>query len=197
MNYDDAQNELELIKRMVAESRTSTARAGDIYLVWGVGVLAALAGQWWMSALHPALQWVPWLAAGAICALYSFAASFFRRGDRRVVNFSTRVARRLWGVLAVAIWGMALLGGMSGSVEPAAVLPIVALMIGIGMAATGALFRADLFTWAGWLWLVGGLAAFFVAFEFQLLIFAGLDVLGYIVPGIYLMARERRRPENA
>lgn len=197
MNTDNIHSELELIKRMVAESRSSTARAGDIYLVWGVGVLAALLCQWWMTDQNYGHIWLAWVVVGGACTLYSFAAPFFRRRDQRVVNFATRVTRNLWSALTVAIWGTALLGSISGTVDSRSVLPVIALMIGIGMVVTGALFRSGLFVGAGWLWLAGGLAAFFAALPLQILLFAALDVLGYIVPGVYLMIHERRRPENA
>jgi membrane protein implicated in regulation of membrane protease activity len=98
--------------------------------------------------------------------------------------------------VAVAIWGTALLGSISGTVDSRSVLPVIALIIGIGMVVTGALFRSGLFVGAGWLWLAGGLAAFFAALPLQILLFAALDVMGYIVPGVYLMIHERRRPEN-
>lgn len=197
MESRDVQQDLDTIRKMVAECRRSTARVGDIYIVWGVGVLAALLGEWWSVSGGQAMAWTWWLIIGGVCTLYTLISMRLRRGDDRVVNFSARVTKSLWGALTAAIWGTAMLGSLSGAVAPVAVLPLIAILVGIGMIVTGSLFRTGLFTAAGWLWLVGGLALFFAHPPVQIVAFGGLDIVGYILPGVYLVAIERRRSIHA
>jgi MFS family permease len=92
-----AQDHLEMVNRILAESHQRLCNGGEYFVVWGVGsayvtVLAQLIAN---SALPAAARWSAPLVLAA-CAIFSIVRS---RTTRRVVTRSSIVQREFFNVL--------------------------------------------------------------------------------------------------
>ncbi len=176
--------DLELIKRMVAQSRRVRARTGDIYLV--VGALLVIAGI--VDALVPGgVGWVAWPIGGGLGWLYAVISGVRRGAPQGHVSYAPRVEGVAWTVACCGVAITVLLSQVTGAIKYTAVFPLIALLLATPLAVSGALYRYWPLTAGGGLFVAYALACVWLPPPALGPGFIVTMVLGYVAPGVGML----------
>tara|TARA_R110001592_G_scaffold243783_1_gene504865 strand:- start:106219 stop:106794 length:576 start_codon:yes stop_codon:yes gene_type:complete len=185
-----AQEQLQLIDRMIKQSQQKISDNGQFYLLWGWIALAA-------SLMHYALlnfsdfnmPWIVWpiLMGGGGIAAWIMGSKSRKQAERTL--YSDKVLPYLWGGSSISMFILLVLGNKIGWTN---VYPILLCIWAVGLFSSGALIRFKPLIYAAVLNWILAIFAFFVAFDIQLLLIACSMLFSYLVPGYMLQAQARR-----
>lgn len=181
-------DQIELIQRMVDQSRQVRAQTGHIYLGAGVAfLLAALVDGigyvWW----DPAWSWLGWPIAGAFAGLYSAVAGPRQAKRQPRLSYAPRIEGVTWLTASVVIWTYVILGLIQAGEPPALMFPVTGLMVTLPLAVSGALYRYWPLTAGAVVFFVVAVATAFMGDVAQRLGFALAMLLGYVLPGLAIL----------
>jgi hypothetical protein len=189
MDQDEARRQLALIHDVVDRSRRERAASGDIYVVWGAVVCFCLAATVLGDWLGWSAGWIAWPLLMPFASGYSVWSG--RRNAMQVGTFVGRVEGHLWGAITVALV-IVVFGGLStGALALTAAIPVVSAIAGVGMVASGALYRSPLMTWPGWMFIGVSAVCLPLPWQVQYGVFGVAIAVGYIVPGVLMMRASR------
>ncbi|MEN0060763.1 MAG: hypothetical protein AAGA48_01370 [Myxococcota bacterium] len=189
MKTEDAASHLAAIREMVERSRHDRIRTGDIYVVWAVVVIAALLGQVMLDRWGFSQPWMAWFMTTPAAVAYSIFRG--RQQANRVFTYANRVEARTWLFTGLAMGALAFGGPASGMLPPAAIVPILCSILAVALATAGALYRYRPVTGSAVLFLIAGIMSWFLTWQLQFALFAVVLLLGYVVPGIWMMRAAR------
>jgi hypothetical protein len=184
--------DLEVIRRVVAASRCERARTGHVHVLWGIIVVLGIGlhaagvhfGWPYVSLLWPALA-----LAGAAYSLVEGR----KLAREAAITLGGRVEGDMWEATGLAMIVAAFLGPLSGAIPGEQVVSVLALLVGVAVVTSGSVYRYRFVKVAGYLFILGGAGSFFLPWPWPHLVFGGLLVVGYILPGIK-MIRMARQP---
>jgi hypothetical protein len=194
MNEKEAKENLEMIRRMIEETKKGVAYSGHIYIFWGVIVLIAVLINYVLvfSRLYQYI-FISWLALMVLGFAYSVYHGVTREKKAKVTTFPDKAIGYTWfgcGVTLMILGFVAPLAGVySGQMIPA----VIAVVIGSACFITGRLYEWKLLTWASLLWWGGGVAMMVLKSESRFLIFPFLIIVGYLIPGFILRANYKKQ----
>jgi len=180
-----AYQRLDLIERMLAESRRGFDTYAWMFLLWGCGHTAALLWQWYL----PDPRW-SWLLM-VVCAVFATVGCI--RSSRR-----QRAESRL-GQANAAIW-LAFAAGMVVALGCDRQHPLESFFVlyGVAQIASGMAMRYGLQALVGCCWLALGAAVLLTSSRaIEHWGFLAMAVFGEILFGTCGMRRERREREQA
>ena len=194
MNEQDVEGiraNVDLIRRMVDQSRQVRAQTGHIYL-W-VGILFLIAAL--VDVLVPgSLSWVGWPSAGVLSLGYAVWAGRRQAHGQGHLGYAPQVEGVAWTISSVIIGAYI---GLSFVVEgglPRLMFPLISLMVAIPLTVSSALYRHwPLAAGAAVFVLVGVITAFMGDLG-QRLGFSLAMLLGYVLPGVAMMKQTRDPP---
>ncbi|GAB5558347.1 MAG: hypothetical protein SchgKO_25600 [Schleiferiaceae bacterium] len=178
---------IEIIERMMAESRKSLHRNSFYFILWAVLLVPAALVEYAMDS--PGESWFVWPIAGAIGGVISGIYGY-REGKRTGAQTNAdRVSNYTWGGFGFALI-FAIGYSLSHGATPHA---LILLLAGLATFISGGTAKFAPFVWGG---IAMGIAAVLCGFVLDAslhpLVFAIAIVLGYFIPGMML-----RRTENA
>ena len=193
-----AQQDLELIRQIMDDSRREVVDRGSHFLIWGLVPLAGLVATYVRATTgegpSPLWVWVAVLVAGWTA---SMVIGFREDRQARVRTLARRILSITWVATAVSLTLVALAGLFGGSVDPQALSGVLSVILAAPVLVTGVL------TGERWLnavaagWWAGGAVMLFIPGVYQLLLMAAMFLLLMAVPGAILSARARRRQRVA
>lgn len=148
------QQSLELITRMISDTRTRLARnSGAPFLIWGYATVAVAIFEYFVQSTFtdPA----PWLWAWwAIPVIGIIGMLLFARRDTGAKNYLDRTVSAVWAVCSISILTVAIPLSVFYHVS---MLFSVVVLIGIGTTITGRIIRDTTTTAAGFLFTLSAL----------------------------------------
>ena len=148
------QQSLELITRMISETRTRLVRnSGTPFLIWGYATVAVAIFEYFVQSTFtdPA----PWLWAWwAIPVIGIVGMLLFHRRDTGAKNYLDRTVSAVWAVCSISILTVAVPLSLFYHVS---MLFSVVVLIGIGTTITGRIIRDTTTTAAGFFFTLSAL----------------------------------------
>ena len=191
MTPEEVHEHLAAIRRVIDRSQAERARSGDIYVVWGLVLLAA-------DAIHLALDangihegWLAWPIGSIFASAYATIVT--RRRNQRVRTFGARIEATLWMAIGYATAVLTLGGMSSGQLQMELIGPIVCCMVSVAMITSAALFESPLMRASGVMFLALAVGCFLLpTWQSQYVLFGAGLLLGYVLPGLWWMREARR-----
>jgi len=185
-----AEEQLQLIERMIKQSQQKFSDNGKFYLLWGWVALSA-------SLIHYALLGftdfsMPYLVWIILMPLAGIASSIMGKRQSKQADhtlYSDKVMPYLWAGCTISMLILIVLGyKLTWNI----VYPLLLIIWAIGLFSSGALIRFKPLMYGAVLNWILAIFAFFVAFDVQLLLIACSMLFSYLVPGYMLQAQARR-----
>jgi hypothetical protein len=178
-------NRLRMIEQMMAEGRRTTQRWGWMFLLWGIGPLAAM---WWEArGPRPALAWP---VVMAICVIVNGVViqARKRRGEARTME--TRSVGAVWASAGCTVLLLSLGAIWSGALDLRSLCVALFAIAAVAHSTSSVTLRWLPQFLAAVVWWAAGVAALVVpAADLQILSAAAL-LLGNVVFGAWLALRE-------
>lgn len=188
---------IEEIEAMISAGRQTTARYGWMFVMWGLLYYAAIGWEFYLP--HGEWAWAVCISIGIGGTVWR-KARLHKRGGRGT-NATCRAIDAVWRMTGIAIT-LFVIGSIVahyvahvkfGPTYTAAIL----LFIGLAHATSAMILRWKMQGVAAAIWWAGGLACFFANQIQGVIIFLVASFFGMVLFGLYAMAQERRRQEQA
>jgi hypothetical protein len=188
-----AEDDLALIRRLMADSRSVVVDRGKHFMIWGavsvVGLLAtygAIAG--WI-AVAPRWTWAGLVVVGWVA---SFVVGWRDGRSARVRTLAGRLLGGVWLATGVTLTLIAA-SGLFGGVVPHVALPgVLSAVMGVAVLATSQLTDEGWLAWVAAGWWVGAAVMLFAPGLYALLVMAVMALALMLAPGALLYMRSRR-----
>jgi len=196
MDPERAREDMEMIRRMMEESRRVVTTGRHHYVAWGTLITAALLLTWTAATGRTSLP-VGWVWAGAVALGWAFSAWAVVRWDRRapVSNLAGRTMGGLWIGTGVCLTLVGFLGPASGQMGGSALLGTIAAVLGATTLATAAIQGSTRTGAIAAGWWVGSAVLFLWPGRHALLVAAALMVVLHLLPGLLLFRGRRPATE--
>lgn len=192
MENRNAREDLELIRRMMEESRREVVDRGKHFLIWGVLPVVGLVATY-MNAVEGGEPYAHWVWLGVLVVGWTASMMVGWRDGRtsKVTTPARRILSAVWVSMAIALTLVAL-AGMFGSLVSTHALPgLMSVMLAPPVLVSSVLTGER---WLGLVaagWWLGGAVMLFVPGLYTLLLMAAMSLLLLAVPGAVLYARSR------
>jgi hypothetical protein len=195
MTEDQVQEQLSIIRAMVEKSRRETAESGYFFIWIGlIGVVSVFV----IMGLESAGLWrftVPVLAVLLVaCGVVGYLTVTRRQKRAGARSYPASICYNVWfacgASVIIVVFLLPALGAYPWSLAPV----LAALIMGIGVFSSGAIFEVRAITWSSLAWWGGAVAMALVSGWSRGLVMAIVLLLGMVLPGVILnrMYRERR-----
>lgn len=177
-NWDEAES-LQLIRSMIESTKYQVYSDRFLYFLWGYVTLSCAALHYILAFVvgyaHP---YIVWLIMPFISVIH-FIYIKKKVNSSKVVTFPGRVMQGIWGGMFMAVIGM-VIGAFHVGWE--FVYPVFMMLYGVACFSTGSALQNRFLSWGGVLSIVLGVLAFFIVFQFQLLLLMLAIIVSYIAP---------------
>jgi hypothetical protein len=206
-----ADQELQYIRNVIAESRKSLAEDGKPYIVWGLIVAAGMTISYLEFLLQKNLYagyfWLVLVLFGYINIFFSMRKK--KRQTPRVKSFIDRLQGTIWGVCGSLI-GLVIFLVMIGyslpdysdksyavaKINPMYICFFTALLTGIGYFLSGAVLEIKWLRNIAFAWWAGAVLMFLWPTPHMLGIYALMMICFQVVPGIMLNRKYREMQQS-
>lgn len=184
------EEQLKIIQEMVEKTKQHVADSGFSFIVWGWLILTACAGQYLLVYLSRE-EWIGfnWFGLMGLGAVISIIQSFRLDRKAEVKTYSYVAITSLWQACGGSMVVVAFVGFPLGIIPMKALVPLVAVISGIGTFVTGRIIEWKPLQWAGLLWWATALALMGVHWHYHAMALAAVIIPAYLVPG-YLLRKE-------
>jgi hypothetical protein len=183
---------LDLIERMVLQGRRRTQYWGWSLALWGAGQLIAAA--WAAFSHHPTLAWSVTMAA---CGIVTGIGVAKKQAQEHFESLISRAVWAIWLSLGISLTLLGILGNYAGVFTPRSFEAVFFSLMGLTYVATGMILQWKVQTGIGLLWWGAAIVSIFGPVWLLGWMFLVMILLGEIVLGLYLMAREKADLRNA
>jgi hypothetical protein len=181
------QQQLELISEMINSAKKEFSDDSFIYLLWGWSVCITALAEFALMQTNFTHHYIVWLSMPVVAIIQVFFLSS-RKKKEKVKSHVDQVLGYVW--MAVGISIAAVLFGQ-GSLQNNT-YPVLIFLYGIGTFISGGIMKLKpMMIGASCCWVIG-FAAFFLPFEYQLLLLSLSVIVSYIIPGHMLKNRFRK-----
>ncbi|MFI5202001.1 MAG: hypothetical protein ACHQNE_06415 [Candidatus Kapaibacterium sp.] len=196
------EEELQFIRKIIAESRTTFVEDGAPYIWWGL-IVAIGMGVNYLSVLlqrdlYAGFIWLGLILAGWGTTLYYVLQK--KKQAARAKSFLDRIAGAIWGTCGSTL-GLGLLlilsqtnfsGGKVPPIYPLYACFFASMILGIAYYLTGVVNDLRWFRNLGFAWWAGGVAMYLWPSVHVMGLYALMLILFQVVPGIVLQRRNKR-----
>lgn len=183
---------VELIQGMLAEGRRGTQYYGWVFLLWGVGQLAAI--LWGSVSRNDGLAWGVTMSVCAVITAIGTAASRRREGKVTTVG---RALAAIWMAAGISLFLLGFAGGASQVFQPSAILALALVLQGMPNFASGMILRWRVQVAVAVIWWVAGAAAMFLKAQAAAWTYMVAVMIGSVLFGLYLIFRQRKDAKRA
>lgn len=191
------QQSLELIARMIRNTQEKMEeRPGSPFLIWGYATFFMAVAVWSVFRFlpSPSLHWMwLWMGIPVLGATGTFIAR--NRQPRYVTTFIDRVAGNIWMVVGVCCGLTGIYAGVAAEAVP--VLFVEGLLLSAGAAITGLVIRLHYVTVSAFAGIALSFSIPFFNGLDQILVFALLALILFVIPGHTLNIQGLRRNASA
>jgi hypothetical protein len=179
---------LELIAEMINTARREFNDSSFIYLLWGWAICIASVSEFILVQMKNEYHYIGWVVLMPLTAIVQMVIMAKRKKTERVKTHVDKVSGYLWTAIGVSL-GVVLFSQNNLQLNT---YPILILLYGIGTFVSGGLMGLKPMIAGGVCCWVLAFIAFYMKFEYQLLILALSIIVSYIIPGYLLKNRFRQ-----
>ncbi len=181
---------LELIARMIKESRNDMERGGgDIYLLWGYLTLVISLAIYGLI-LYTGDYRVQWLWFAMPLVGYPVMYFMLKNREKKAITFVDAVISKIWIVIGVCALLLSLFMVVNYKAFP--IMFVMALLISAGVAMSGLVIKFKPTIIAGFAGIIISFALLLIPGINQILVFAAFSVIMLIIPGHILNTASRK-----
>lgn len=176
---------LEIIERMLVETKKSLHRNSFYFLLWGILLIPAGVAEFMLYG--ESNFWMVWPAVGMLGGIISMIYGFKESKRAGTTTAGDRITSYTWGAFMFVLV-FSIVYAVSNRLPPHALI-----LMGAAMATfiSGGISKFRPFVLGGILLALGAIACgFFVQPEFHSLVFSASILLGYVIPGLLLRKSE-------
>ncbi len=187
----NAEQSFQLIQQMILEAKKEMSDNGFLYLLWGWLVLIAAIGNYIMMKMNIEYSFITWPIlmplGGIISMIYGITQR--KKNSKRAKTLVDHMLGYTWMAFGICLLVTLLI---SSKIGWEITYPFIMLLYGIGTFISGGIMKFKPLIIGGFICWVGGSAAFFVDFEYQLIILMGVIIGSYIIPGHILKSNYKK-----
>jgi hypothetical protein len=185
---ENNEQQLQLIAEMINTARKEFNDSSYIFLVWGWAVCTASLAQYIMIRMNIEFNYLAWAILMPLAAVVQVAGQARQKKKERVKTHVDKILGYLWTAVVVSL----LLVLFSANNLKLNTYPVIIFLYGIGTFISGGILNLKPMVAGGICCWVIGFAAFYLKFEYQLLLLAFSVIVSYIIPGYILKNRYRQ-----
>ena len=189
VSRDDLVQRVALMETMIAEGRRATTRFGWIFVLWGA---VDLFGIGWQSMReHSYWVWPITLTGGGVLQLIGIKV-LCGTSHACGTSVQSRSISTVWSMMGIGTLlyvASAIASHLSWQVS---YLSAILMMVGLAHAISAGLLRWAAQGVVAALWWIGGVAMFFVPWNYRVGIFTAEMFLGFFCFGLYAMMLDRK-----
>lgn len=193
MDNKTAIDDLQFIKRIIADSKTTIIYNGKEYIFWGVivsiGLLLVYFNFIFSYKINSFYLWVVIIGIGWI---YSFLSSRKRKRDYRTITFAGKILGVVWLATGIGMTIIGFLGTVSGAIDRIFVSPLLSVLLGVAFLITGYIHNEGWIKFLSVGWWLGAIYMFFFPGIQTVLIMAAMMTFFQVVPGLYLYNKYKK-----
>jgi hypothetical protein len=187
MNQIDAQQELAFIKKVIDDSRTAIGGEGKDLIVWGVIVVIGMVTMFVDAQLGYSIsKLLLWGALIGIGWLYTLVSQFKNRKKTRFKTFGGKILGTLWMGCGIVMTFIGFLAPITGALKSWAIIPMIALVLGIGYLVTGVIHDSRWTRLSALGWWFGAIVMFIWPGQHTYLLYSAMMIVFQIIPGVKL-----------
>jgi hypothetical protein len=189
MDEKRAAEELNFIKNIINESRSSFALNGKPYIFWGILVVVGLL----LEFLRKFYDWdfgymfFVWIFLVAIGWIYAFSENRKHRSEFKAKALGKKILGSVWLACGISMTIFGFLGTLSGAIKGIYVSPVVSMILAIAYYVTGVIYDYKWQRNLSFGWWLGAIFLFFFPSQYTNLIMAFMMIGLQIIPGIILL----------
>jgi hypothetical protein len=183
---------IALIERMVSQGRRSTEYWGWCFALWGIGQLTAIA--WATLGGRPGLAWGVTMAA---CGIITGLVIAKKKATEQAETLVSRSLGAIWLCFGVSISLLSFVGNPIGIFSERAACAVFLALMGLTNASSGIILRWPLQVVNGIVWWLAAVFAMLGPEKLVPWVMIVMILVGEVVFGLYLMARERAARRHA
>jgi len=176
---------IEIIERMLAESKKSLYNNSFYFLLWGALLVPAGIAEYLLQGTS--YFWLPWPVVGTIGGIISMIYGKVQGKKIEIETAADRITMFTWGAFGFSLFFVLAFSAYHNMLPHTLIL----LVAGSATFISGGISRFKPFIWGG---IVLGLGAILCAFviepRYHSLTFSLFFFLGYVIPGIILRKEE-------
>ena len=181
------QQQLELISEMINSAKKEFNDDSFIYLLWGWAVCIAALAEYALMQMNFTYHYIVWISMPVVAVVQMVVMSS-RKKKEKVKSHIDEVLGYVWMAVGISIAAVLF---SQGSLQNNT-YPVLILLYGIGTFISGGIMKLKpMMAGAACCWAIG-FAAFFVSFEYQLLLLSLSVIVSYIIPGHMLKNRFKK-----
>jgi len=198
MNEMQAKEEIQLIKNMLEKTRRATAESGTLFIVWGVLIALALAGNYILAYFKKYdWEWLSWVAMAVIGWVYSVIYGIRRERKEPVRTYIQTSARHLYFACGAGFLLVGLILPALRVYSYEAITILVAAVSGILFFVMGGIYEWPVLRGLGLLWWLGAVGMSLIrGVGGRTLLFTVLFVICYLIPSFILRAQYKKERES-
>lgn len=176
---------LEIIERMLAETKKSLHRNSFYFLLWGILLIPAGIAEYLLYGTSN--FWMVWPTVGILGGIASMIYGFKESKRVGASTAGDRITGYTWGSFMFVLVFSIIYAGSNG------LPPHALILMGAAMATfiSGGISKFKPFVYGGIILALGAIAcAFFIEPVYHSLVFSASILLGYVIPGLLLRKSE-------
>jgi hypothetical protein len=187
MTQNQIQQEITIIKQMIAKTRRATAQSGLIFIIPGIILILMVTAIHifeYLQLYHLVIPTV--IISVTIVALVSFIIGLTVTGKQKVETYVNHLFGQIWIACGIGC----IITGFLFPIFKMYNWNLIALVcwpaIGIGFYLTGVIFEIQFVKWAGIIWWIGALIMAFIPGQLRFIVVILTILIAYILPGLIL-----------
>ncbi len=181
------EEQLKIIQEMIEKTRIRMADSGIFFILWGWFIMAACIGNYLFVLLlleeWIGLNWFVFMGGGLTL---SIIIGRRQAETMQVKTYSYVAISSLWQACVWSIFVVAFIAFPLGVISIRALVPIIALVSGIGTFVTGKIIEWKPLQWAGILWWAATIVCMGLDWTYHTLVMALVIIPAYLIPGYLL-----------
>jgi len=187
MNANQIQQDITIIKDMIAKTRRATAQSGLIFVIPGILLIVMVTAIKIFEYMRLSQLVIPTLIISiTVVGIVSFIIGITVTGKQKVVTYANHIFGQIW----IACGICCIITGFLFPIFKMYNWNLIALVcwpvIGIGFYLTGVIFEIKFVKWAGIVWWFAALVMAFIPGQFRFIVVILTIFFAYILPGLIL-----------
>lgn len=188
MDITQSETELQVIRKIMEDSRKLVADNGWHYIFWGIMVTAALIANYIMVLNRVSInyQGMLWFVTMTGAWITEAVIEKRRRKMRVVHTFAGKMLGALWFASGITMFILGFVGAVTKAYNPVFICPIISTVLGFAYITSGAIQQNRWVQWLAAGWWGGAIIMFMYPSVHTLLIYAVMMIFLQTIPGIVL-----------
>lgn len=187
-SVSQAESELQLIRKIMQDSRKAIVDNGWHYIYWGVIVTITLIINYIMIQNNVSInsQGMLWFISMVSASLAEAVITRKIKKNINESNFSGKLLGTLWGITGFCMFIFGFIGTFSGAYNPVYIFPVISTVLGAAYYISGTIQHVKWLKFLTTGWWSGAVFMFLFPGIHSLLVFACMLIFFQTIPGFIL-----------